>query len=218
MDRRDLVAMMGLSTGLQAADQNRIELPPARTEGRMAVERALQLRRSLRNYSRAAVTLAEMAQLLWAAQGVTGRGGYRTAPSAGALYPLETFVCAGRVDTLPAGVYKYRPDRHDLIRLAEGDLRRELASAALGQAWIRDAPLTIAFAAVFRRITGRYQQRGIRYAWMEAGHAAQNVLLQAVSLGLGGVPVGAFDDRAVQRILRMDSDEEPLYLIPVGRA
>lgn len=183
----------------------------------MAVERALQLRRSLRNYSRAAVTLAETAQLLWAAQGITGRGGYRTAPSAGALYPLETFLCAGRVDSLAAGVYKYRPDRHDLIRLAEGDLRRELASAALGQAWIREAPLTIAFAAVFRRITGRYQQRGIRYAWMEAGHAAQNVLLEAVAMGLGGVPVGAFDDRAVQRILRMGSDEEPLYLIAAGR-
>lgn len=217
MDRRDLVAMIGLSQSLKAAEQNRIELPRARAEGPVAVERALQLRRSLRNYAQTALKLEETAQLLWAAQGITGRGGYRTAPSAGALYPLETFLCAGRVDALPAGVYKYRPDRHDLIRLAEGDLRRELASAALGQAWIRDAPLTIAFAAVFRRITGRYQQRGIRYAWMEAGHAAQNVLLQAVAMGLGGVPVGAFDDRAVQRILRMAAEEEPLYLIALGR-
>lgn len=217
MDRRDLMAMIGLPQSLEAAEQNRIDLPKARMEGTVALERTLQFRRSLRQYSRAAVTLAEAAQLLWAAQGVTGRGGYRTAPSAGALYPLETFLCAGRVDTLPAGVYKYRPGRHDLIRLAEGDLRSKLASAALGQAWVREAPLTIALAAVFQRVTGRYQQRGIRYAWMEAGHAAQNVLLQAVALGLGGVPVGAFDDRAVQRILRMTGEEEPLYLIPIGR-
>lgn len=217
MDRRDLMAMIGLPQRLEAAEQNRIDLPKARMEGTVALERTLQFRRSLRQYSRAAVTLAEAAQLLWAAQGVTGRGGYRTAPSAGALYPLETFLCAGRVDTLPAGVYKYRPGRHDLIRLAEGDLRSKLASAALGQAWVREAPLTIALAAVFQRVTGRYQQRGIRYAWMEAGHAAQNVLLQAVALGLGGVPVGAFDDRAVQRILRMTGEEEPLYLIPIGR-
>ncbi|MFZ5926207.1 MAG: SagB/ThcOx family dehydrogenase [Acidobacteriota bacterium] len=217
MDRRDLMAMIGLPQSLEAAEQNRIDLPKARMEGTVALERTLQFRRSLRQYSRAAVTLAEAAQLLWAAQGVTGRGGYRTAPSAGALYPLETFLCAGRVDTLPAGVYKYRPGRHDLIRLAEGDLRSKLASAALGQAWVREAPLTIALAAEFQRVTGRYQQRGIRYAWMEAGHAAQNVLLQAVALGLGGVPVGAFDDRAVQRILRMTGEEEPLYLIPIGR-
>lgn len=217
MDRRDLMAMMGLPQSLGAAEQNRIDLPKARTEGTVPLERTLLLRRSVRQYSRAAVTPAEAAQLLWAAQGVTGRGGYRTAPSAGALYPLETFLCAGRVDTLPAGVYKYRPERHDLIRLAEGDLRSRLASAALDQAWVREAPLTIALAAVFRRVTGRYQQRGIRYAWMEAGHAAQNVLLQAVALGLGGVPVGAFDDRAVQQILRMTGEEEPLYLIPVGR-
>ncbi len=217
MDRRDLMAMMGFSQSLRAAEQHRIDLPKARTEGTVSLERTLLLRRSVRQYSRATVTLAEAAQLLWAAQGVTGRGGYRTAPSAGALYPLETFLCAGRVDALPPGVYKYRHGSHDLIRLAEGDLRSRLASAALGQAWVREAPLTIALAAVFRRITGRYQQRGVRYAWMEAGHAAQNVMLQAVALGLGGVPVGAFDDGAVQKILRMTAEEEPLYLIPVGR-
>jgi SagB-type dehydrogenase family enzyme len=217
MDRRDLIAAMGLAQGMVADVQNTIPLPKPRTEGPLSVERALLVRRSLRSYSRSTLTLEETAQLLWAAQGITAGGGYRTAPSAGALYPLEAYLCAGRVDRLPAGVYKYRPDRHDLLRLADGDARSELASAALGQSWVRDAPLTIALAAVFRRITGRYQQRGIRYAWMEAGHAAQNVLLQAVALGLGGVPVGAFDDRGVQRILRMSSEEEPLYLIPVGQ-
>lgn len=216
MDRRDVIALMGLPQGL-AETENTFSLPAPRLDGPVSVERALQLRRSLRNYSRAALSLEETAQLLWAAQGVTSRSGYRTAPSAGALYPLETILCAGRAGTLPPGVYKYRPARHDLILLADGDRRAELAEAALGQAWIRQAPATIALAAVFARITGRYQQRGIRYAWMEAGHAAQNVCLQAVALGLGAVPVGAFDDRAVQRILRMSSEEEPLYLIPVGR-
>lgn len=216
MDRRDVIALMGLPQGL-AETENTFSLPAPRLDGPVSVERALQLRRSLRNYSRAALSLEETAQLLWAAQGVTSRSGYRTAPSAGALYPLEMILCAGRAGTLPPGVYKYRPARHDLILLADGDRRAELAEAALGQAWIRQAPATIALAAVFARITGRYQQRGIRYAWMEAGHAAQNVCLQAVALGLGAVPVGAFDDRAVQRILRMSSEEEPLYLIPVGR-
>lgn len=174
-------------------------------------------RRSLRSYSPAALSLEEAAQLLWAAQGVTSRSGYRTAPSAGALYPLETFLCAGRVEGLPAGVYRYRPDRHDLVVLAAGDRRAELAAAALAQSWVREAPVVIALAAVYRRVTGRYLQRGLRYAWMEAGHAAQNVLLQAVALGFGGVPVGAFDDRAIARVLRMAPEEQPLYLIPLGR-
>ncbi|MCS7041793.1 MAG: SagB/ThcOx family dehydrogenase [Bryobacteraceae bacterium] len=181
------------------------------------MEQALHARRSLRSYSRAALALEEAAQLLWAAQGVTSPSGYRTAPSAGALYPLETLLCAGRIDGLPPGVYRYRPDRHDLIVLAEGDRRAELAAAALSQGWVREAPAVVALAAVYRRVTGRYLQRGVRYAWMEAGHAAQNVLLQAAALGLGGVPVGAFDDRAVARVLRLSSEEEPLYLIPVGR-
>ena len=217
MDRRSLMAMLSLAHEQQPDGPDALVLPKPRTEGPMPLERALQTRRSLRDYSRAALSLEETAQLLWAAQGVTARGGFRTAPSAGALYPLETFLCAGRVDGLAPGVWKYRPDRHGLVRLAAGDLRAELASTALGQSCVRHAPATLAFAAVYARITGRYQQRGIRYTWMEAGHAAQNVCLQAVALGLGAVPVGAFDDRAVQRILRMAREEEPLYLIPVGR-
>lgn len=197
--------------------QNVIRLPAPRTTGAMPLERALLERRSVRSYSRAPLPLEDVSQLLWAAQGITSRGGYRTAPSAGALYPLETFLCAGRVEGLPAGVHKYCPQAHELLRLAGSDWRGGLASAALGQAWIREAPVTMAFAAVMRRITGRHQQRGVRYAWMEAGHAAQNVLLQTVAPGLGAVPVGAFEDRFVQRILRMAEEEEPLCLIPAGR-
>ncbi|MEJ5367855.1 MAG: SagB/ThcOx family dehydrogenase [Bryobacteraceae bacterium] len=217
MDRRRLITMLGLSQAADGRAENVIRLPAPRTTGPVPLERALLERRSVRSYSRAPLSLEDIAQLLWAAQGITSRGGYRTAPSAGALYPLETFLCAGRVEGLPAGVYKYRPQAHELLRLSEGDFRDRLAGAALGQAWIREAPVTVALASVMSRITGRYQQRGVRYAWMEAGHAAQNVLLQAAALGLGAVPVGAFDDRAVQRILRMASEEEPLYLIPAGR-
>ena len=209
--------MLGFPHRPETGGPDVISLPKPRAEGPLSLERSLLARRSVRSYSRAALSLEDVSQLLWAAQGITGRGGYRTAPSAGALYPLETFLCAGRVEGLPAGVYKYRPQAHDLLRLAEGDLRGKLAEAALGQTWIREAPATVALAAVFRRVTGRYQQRGVRYAWMEAGHAAQNVLLQAVALGLGAVPVGAFDDRSVQRLLRMASEEEPLCLIPAGR-
>jgi SagB-type dehydrogenase family enzyme len=194
-----------------------VALPKPRTSGNVSLEQALYRRRSLRSYSRAALSLEETAQLLWAAQGVTSRSGYRTAPSAGALYPLETYLCAGRVDGLPAGIYRYRPDRHDLLMLAAGDRSAEPAAAALPQSWVREAPVVIALAAVYGRVTGRYLERGVRYAWMEAGHAAQNVLLQATALGLGGVPVGAFDDRGVGRVLRMASEEQPLYLIPVGR-
>lgn len=217
MDRRNLLALLGLSQATDAVGQNTVRLPPPRTGGPVPLERALLERRSVRSYSRAALALEDVSQLLWAAQGITGRGGYRTAPSAGALYPLETFLCAGRVEGLSAGVYKYRPQAHELLRLAEGDFRDRLAVAALGQTWIREAPVTVALAAVMNRITGRYQQRGVRYAWMEAGHAAQNVLLQAAAMGMGAVPVGAFDDRTVQRILRMAGEEEPLYLIPAGR-
>lgn len=217
MNRRRVPAM--LNTELKAGEKlsGVVPLPKPGTAGNVSVEQALCARRSLRSYSRAALSLKEAAQLLWAAQGVTSRSGYRTAPSAGALYPLETFLCAGRVDGLRAGVYRYRPERHELIVLWEGDRRSELAAAALGQGWVREAPLIIVVAAVYGRVTGRYLQRGIRYAWLEAGHAAQNVLLQAAALGLGGVPVGAFDDRAVARTLRMAPEEEPLYLIPVGR-
>lgn len=217
MDRRDMLAVLGITQPSGAVDQNTVRLPSPRKEGPMLLERALLERRSVRNYSRAALSVQDLSQLLWAAQGITSRNGYRTAPSAGALYPLETFLCAGRAEGLPAGIYKYYPQKHELLRLAEGDWRARLAEAALGQAWIREAPVTVALAAVFGRITGRYQQRGVRYAWMEAGHAAQNVLLQAVALGLGAVPVGAFQDRTVQRILRMAGEEEPLCLIAVGR-
>jgi SagB-type dehydrogenase family enzyme len=182
-----------------------------------ALESVLQVRRSVREYSRKPLTRDELAQLLWAAQGVTGPEGLRTAPSAGALYPLEVDVVIGDVDGLPSAIYRYKPDRHELVLTREGDRRRELRTAALGQDCVEAAAAVIALAGVYERTTEKYGERGIRYVHMEVGHAAQNVCLQAAALGLGTVVVGAFEDSPVKRVLGLARDEEPLSLIPVGR-
>jgi SagB-type dehydrogenase family enzyme len=175
------------------------------------------VRRSVRDYTGEPLTRAELAQLLWAAQGTTGPGGLRTAPSAGALYPLEIYVVVGDVARLPSGTYKYDPDRHALEPVADGDRRPALSAAALGQPCVEAGAVVIAFAADYRITTAKYGSRGVRYVLMEAGHAAQNVYLQAAALGLGTVVVGAFDDREVHKILSMGSSEDPLCLMPVGR-
>lgn len=181
-----------------------------------SLESVLQGRRSVREYSQTPLTHDEVAQLLWAAQGVTGPDGFRTAPSAGALYPLEVDVVVGDVDGLPSAIYRYKPDRHELVVSREGDRRRELRAAALGQDCVGAAAAVIALAAVYERTSGKYGERGIHYVHMEVGHAAQNVCLQATALGLGAVVVGAFEDGPVKRALGLARDEEPLALIPVG--
>jgi SagB-type dehydrogenase family enzyme len=194
-----------------------IKLPEPRDSGGISVEEALLERRSIRNYKDEALTLAEVSQLLWAAQGITHPDGYRTAPSAGALYPLEVYVAAGNVVGLPAGIYKYRPQGHELEKVAGEDVRAELCAAALDQEFVEDGAAVLVFAAVYKRTTGKYGERGVRYVHMEVGHAAQNVYLQAVSLGLGTVVVGAFDDGEVERLLQMQDDERALCIMPVGR-
>ena len=193
-----------------------IILPEPRDSGEISVEEALLERRSVRNYKNEVLTLAEVSQLLWAAQGITHPGGYRTAPSAGALYPLEVYVVAGNVDGLRPGIYKYRPQGHELKKVAEGDVRAELCAAALDQECIEDGAAVLVFAAVYERTTRKYGERGVRYVHMEVGHAAQNVYLQAVSLGLGTVVVGAFDDGGVEKLLQMQDDERALCIMPVG--
>jgi SagB-type dehydrogenase family enzyme len=177
----------------------------------------LARRHSRRDYNAAPLTLADLVALLWAAQGMTPRDGRRTAPSAGALYPLELYCIVGDISGLNPGVYHYRPVPHALVLRQSGDRRVELADAALDQDWIAVAPLVLAFAAVFQRTTRKYGERGVRYVHMEVGHAAQNVCLMATSLGLGSVTVGAFDDTAVQAVLQLPESEAPLYLLPVGR-
>ena len=192
------------------------QLPPPAMSGGMTLAQALLQRRSVRAYRTDELSLAQAGQLLWAAQGITSEDGLRTAPSAGALYPLEIHLVAGTVEGLPAGVYHYAPAPHRLERLQTADVRAALASAAMNQSWVRDAAAVLACSAVYERTLGKYGQRAPRYVHLEAGHAAQNVLLQAAALGLHSVIVGAFDDPAVQDALGLPVDCAPLCLIPIG--
>lgn len=195
-----------------------ITLPAPRLDSATSVERVLHKRRSVREFKTEPLTIPEVAQLLWAAQGITDpKEGLRTAPSAGATYPLEVYLAAGRVQGLTAGVYRYKPSAHALVRVHEGDIRQALTDAALGQRWVGEGAAVLVLAAVYERTTQRYGDRGIRYVHMEVGHAAQNVYLQGVALGLGTVVVGAFHDGLVRRIMRMLQRETPLYIMPVGR-
>ena len=179
-------------------------------------EQALAQRRSLRDFGADPLSLEPLSQVLWGAQGLSDAAGYRTAPSAGALYPLEIYVLVGRVTGLDPGVYKYRAASHDLVRTGEGDLRAEAAEIALGQSWVAAAPAVLVVAAVFARTTAKYGRRGERYVYMEAGHAAQNVYLQATALDLGVTVVGAFDDVRLHGLVGMERDESPLSLLPLG--
>jgi SagB-type dehydrogenase family enzyme len=163
------------------------------------------------------LSLEDVSQILWAAQGITARAGLRTAPSAGALYPLEVYLVAGDVEQLGAGVYLYREDAHELVMTLEGDYRKRLASAALGQTWMQRAPAVIVIAGIYQRSARKYGQRARRYVHIEVGHAAQNVYLQAVARDLGTVIVGAFDDTRVQSVLGLPADHMPLGLMPFGK-
>jgi SagB-type dehydrogenase family enzyme len=197
--------------------QQPLTLPGPVLDGTGSLERALAARRSVRRFARRPLSLAEVGQLAWAAGGRTGDEGRRTAPSAGGTHPIEVLVVAGAVEGLPPGVWHYRPAGHALVPLAEGDLRAPLAAAALDQEWVRLAPAVLVLDALPERTTARYGKRGRQYVLMEAGHMAQNVLLQATALGLGGVVVGAFDHARVRSLLGLRADEEPLALLPVGR-
>jgi SagB-type dehydrogenase family enzyme len=193
-----------------------VALPTPIPDGGMSLARALAERRSVREFTRGALMLPQVAQLLWAGQGVTHGNGARTAPSAGALYPLELYLVAGDVRDLAPGMYHYLPGRHQLEPLAAGDLRRDLCDAAFEQECVAEAAVVFVFTTVERRTTRKYGPRGMRYVHIEVGHAAQNLALQATALGFGSVTVGAFDDDAVTSLLHLPRGETPLYLIPVG--
>lgn len=187
-----------------------VSLPEPNLTGSMVLEQAITARRSQREYLSKPLTPEQIGQLAWVAQGQAPGSKYRTAPSAGATYPLELFVVTEQ------GLFHYLPAKHALQKLAERDLRSALASAAWGQGFIEAAPMTLVFAAEFTRTTTRYGKRGVRYVYMEAGHAAQNVHLQAESLGLGSVAVGAFDDASVSKVLALPDRLEPIYMVVVG--
>lgn len=206
---------------MPSKDSAVIKLPEPTLKGKVTVEEALALRRSIRSYAETPLRLAELSQVLWAAYGTSLQAhgfNLKTAPSAGACYPLELYAVVGNVTGLAPGVYRYDADAHTLKLVASGDRRADLARAALGQRFLAQAPASIAYSAVYERTTRRYGQRGReRYVPMDLGHSAENVYLQCVALGLGTVAVGAFDDAAVKRVIGLPEAEEPLYLMPLGK-
>lgn len=197
-------------------ETNMINLPEPALTSNVSIESAIKARRSIRSFSPEPIPLRDMGQILWAAQGITSSAGFRSAPSAGALYPLEIYLIAGSVKDLQPAVYRYVPTVHSLIRIKAGDLRPALSKAALGQRCIATAPTSLVITAVYRRTAEKYGNRAERYVHIEAGHAGQNILLQAAAKGLGTVIIGAFDDRAIQQILDLPADHEPITIIPAG--
>ena len=194
-----------------------MKLPEPKLDSTFSVEKAISQRRSLRSYADDTLGLEEVSQLLWAAQGMTGANGERSAPSAGATYPLRVYVAAGNVPGLAAGIYKYDCQTHELTLLFNGDERGKLADATRGQRWVSEAPISLLICSSAGSTMQCYPEMGERYVYMEAGHAAQNVYLQATALGLGTVVVGAFDAPAIRRILWLLPHEQPLYIMPVGK-
>lgn len=199
-------------------DDNEIKLPSPVQQGTLSLEEIISKRRSERTFRGNPLNINEVGQLLWSAQGITLQPrGFRAVPSAGATFPLEIYVVAGRVNRLQPGLYKYNPHNHSLVKQKEGDLRENLSDAALSQHMIKNAPASFIISADYERTARRYGERATRYVHMEVGHAGQNLNLQAISLGFGAVMVGAFQDEDVKKILDLPENEQPLYIIPIGK-
>jgi len=180
-------------------------------------ERVLGQRRSVRDYTDLPLTKDEVMKLLWASQGITGPMGARTAPSAGPFYPLRIYLVVGNVMEISPGVYKYKPEGNALFQVKDGDTRDDLAAAAFDQRWVKEGAVDIVIAAVYEETATKYGGKAERYVHLEAGHAAQNILLEATALDLGAVPVGGFDDARVAMTVGLSRNENPLYIIPIGR-
>ena len=207
--------------------QSTIKLPSVRLKGEVSLEETILRRRSVRKYRAEPLSLTQLSQILWAAQGITGITGCRAAPSAGATYPLEIFVLVGKqgiiasevkqaCEDLQAGIYHYEADSHSLSLRIPADLRPDLARAALDQAFIIEAPVDIVICALYNRTSRIYGGRGERYVHIEVGHVGENIHLQAVASGLATVEVGAFHDEEVRKVLGVSEQIKPLYIMPVG--
>jgi SagB-type dehydrogenase family enzyme len=212
-------AMAGKADGTTRGKEHQMNLPKPRLTGEVSVEQAIKHRRTIRSYLSKPLTLEQLSQIFWAAQGITGDRGYkRSAPSGGALYPMDIYGIVGdnSVKGLKAGIYHYDPHQHAALLITEGDLRKDVAKAALSQMWMAKAPLNLVITAEYSRITIKYGARGERYAMIEAGHIGQNIFLQAEALGLRAGIVGAFDDKDVNRVMKINRSHEPLLIMPVG--
>ena len=217
MRLKDLLFSITLLAMPAAYSSDMINLPEPHLESDYSIEQAIHNRRSVREFSNKPLSLAEVSQLLWSAQGVTDDKGLRSAPSAGALYPLTLYLVVGNVKGLKPGIYQYAPDGHQLRKMKNGDSRKDVARAALQQYWIQESAAVLIFSAIEKRTTRKYGQRGIRYIHIEVGHSAQNLFLQAQSLGLAAAVVGAFDDSRIETIMNLPTEEQLLYLMPLGR-
>ena len=196
-----------------------MRLPKPDVTGQVPLEKAIKNRRTIRSFASHPIPLKSFSQILWAGQGMIEEGGFRrSVPSGGALYPLDIYALVGEkgVEEIESGVYHYEPRTHEITVMKEGDLRRELARAALGQMWMAEAPLSLIVTAEYQRSSSKYGERGVRYSLIEAGHAGQNIFLQAEALGLGAGIVGAFNDREVVWVAKLRSGHEPLLIMPVG--
>ena len=196
-----------------------MDLPKPRTDGDISLEKTIKERRTIRSFTSEALTMEQLSQLLWAAQGITDdRGFKRAAASGGALYPMDIYAVVGRdgVEGIEAGIYYYEPNDHSISLISKGDFKAELAEASLSQKWMARAPLNLVITAEYGRICGRYGERGVRYAIIEAGHIGQNIFLQAEALSLGAGIVGAFEDERVIKAINIPANHEPLLIMPVG--
>lgn len=212
-------------------NKNTIQLPEPDFSGKITVEKALRERRSVRDYSTESLSLAELSQLLWAAQGITKAieeppsiwrgekwmGGLRTAPSAGGLYPIELYIIIRNVTNVPQGLYKYNSLNHTIEKILDGDQRKSISEAALKQGSIQKGAAVFAICAVVKRTEVKYGERADRYVKIEVGAVGQNIYLQSVALNLGTVFIGAFNDDQVKAALHLPQDEIPLGIMPVGR-
>ncbi len=188
-----------------------VRLPEPKQNGQISLEQALQNRRSVRQFTDVPLTLEQISQLCWAAQGITEPNrGLRTAPSAGALYPIELYV------VLPDGLFLYNPAKHELSLVAAGDLRNSVFNSSFNQRVVQKSPCTFIIAGDVKKIEARYRSRGAKFTYFEVGHIAQNIQLQAVTLGLGSVPIGVIDEKTIAQICKMPQGLEVMYLISVG--
>ena len=201
-------------------DSTKIELPPLQMKPSVTLDDTLRKRKSIRQFSQEPLTLEEVSYLLWASTGIQ-REEYghelRTAPSAGALYPLETYLIVNKVDRLSRGVFHYNIRDHTLEEIKQGDFREKITSSALGQTMCSECAAVFAWTAIFYRSKWKYRQRAYRYVYLDMGHIGQNLALTAVNLGLGSCQIGAFFDDEVNTILGVDGTEESaIYLSVVG--
>ena len=219
------------SRSIQIQKENIIKLPAPYHDGKVSLENALNNRRSIREYSEDSLSISEISQILWAAQGITQKienplsywrgeqwmGGLRTAPSAGGLYPIELYIAVGKVKGLSQGLYKYNPQQHTIINVLEGDKRVDISNAALKQSCIRRGAVSIIIIGVYKRTSFKYGKRAEQYVQIECGAVCQNIYLQSYALDLGTVFVGAFKDDSLKFTLNIPEDEYPLGIMPIGK-